>query len=172
MTLLNICEAISLYATRTPDHAALITDADSLSWCQLQNVVTATVEAFRDSGVQPGDRIAAVTENPFAFVATCAAAFLLAAVSVSAAGSIPALAEYCAHGSYLSLYLAIFNMLPVPPLDGSKLLLAARVPTFIYRELAQFGFLLLVALMVATNMGYWMSDGAYQGARLIFQLFS
>ena len=42
----------------------------------------------------------------------------------------------CVRGVRLSLYLAIFNLLPVPPLDGSKLLLAAKVPYFIYAELS------------------------------------
>src|SRR5208283_2252354 len=31
----------------------------------------------------------------------------------------PALSMFLIHGVWLSLYLAIFNMLPVPPLDGS-----------------------------------------------------
>jgi Zn-dependent protease len=100
-------------------------------------------------------------------------ALILAAVSAAAAGSgVTALADYSARGAYLSLYLAIFNLLPVPPLDGSKLLLAARVPVFIYRELAQFGFLLLIAAMVATDLGYWMSDGAFRGARFLLGLFA
>src|SRR5712692_10367847 len=46
----------------------------------------------------------------------------------------------CLSAARLSLFLAIFNMLPVPPLDGSKLLLAARVPIFIYVELARTGY--------------------------------
>src|SRR5580692_5488383 len=40
---------------------------------------------------------------------------LVARVAVTAA---PALSQFAARGVYLSLYLAIFNMLPVPPLDG------------------------------------------------------
>src|SRR5204863_8463698 len=43
-----------------------------------------------------------------------------------------AVSVMCARAARLSLYLAIFNMIPVPPLDGSKLLLAAHVPVFIY----------------------------------------
>lgn len=97
-------------------------------------------------------------------------AFVLAAVSVFAASSLTGFAGYAAQGAYLSLYLAIFNMLPVPPLDGSKLLLAARLPTFVYRELAHFGFLLLIALMVATDLGYWMSEWAYVGARSFLEV--
>ena len=53
--------------------------------------------------------------------------------------SIPALSEFSVHGVWLSLYLAIINMLPIPPLDGSKLLLAARVPMRVYHELARTG---------------------------------
>jgi len=39
-------------------------------------------------------------------------------------------------GVWLSLYLGIFNLLPVPPLDGSKLLLAARIPCHLHGDLA------------------------------------
>ncbi len=98
-------------------------------------------------------------------------AALLAGVAVSMASVSQPVAEYCAHGAYLSLYLAIFNMLPVPPLDGSKLLLAARVPTFIYAELARVGFLAIIVAFALTDFGYWMSSWAYSGAGLLFGLF-
>src|SRR5690242_15583880 len=55
-------------------------------------------------------------------------AVIMAAVAVATQRSMPALSEFAQHGVLLSLYLAIFNMIPIPPLDGSKLLLAARVP--------------------------------------------
>ena len=55
-------------------------------------------------------------------------AVIMAAVAVATQHSVPALSEFASHGVMLSLYLAIFNMLPIPPLDGSKLLLAARDP--------------------------------------------
>ena len=97
-------------------------------------------------------------------------AAVLAAVAVGTRGTAAAISSYAAQGVYLSLYLAIFNMMPVPPLDGSKLLLAARIPVFIYRELAHFGFLLLIALMVGTNLGYWMAGAAYDGAGILFGL--
>jgi Zn-dependent protease len=74
------------------------------------------------------------------------------------------LAAFLIHGVWLSLYLAIFNMLPVPPLDGSKMLLAARIPPVIYMEIARFGFVALVVLMSATSLGYWMQDWATRGA--------
>jgi Zn-dependent protease len=99
-------------------------------------------------------------------------AVLLAAVARATAGRFPSAAEFAAQGVRLSLYLAIFNMLPVPPLDGSKLLLAARVPAAVYNELARFGFMLLVVAISVSDLGRWMSLWSWQGTRLIFGLFS
>jgi Zn-dependent protease len=82
----------------------------------------------------------------------------------------PLAAAFAARGVYLSLYLAVFNMLPVPPLDGSKLLLAARVPVAVYNELGRFGFLLLLIAMTRTNLGYWMSAWSSETAARIFHV--
>jgi Zn-dependent protease len=73
---------------------------------------------------------------------------------------------------HLSLFLAIFNMIPVPPLDGSKLLLAARVPFFIYNELARFGFLLILIAMSATSLGPWMSNWSTDTTLRIYHFFA
>src|SRR5689334_21246377 len=70
----------------------------------------------------------------------------------------PAFAQFMAEGVQLSLYLALFNMLPIPPLDGSKLLLAARVPIRVYVELARYGLMLLIVLMSSTGVGRLMTD--------------
>jgi Zn-dependent protease len=83
----------------------------------------------------------------------------------------PILAEFLVRGIPLSLYLALFNMIPVPPLDGSKLLLAMRIPPAIYGELARFGFLLVLLAMSYTGMASWMSYWSLRGARGILSLF-
>ena len=70
----------------------------------------------------------------------------------------------------LSLYLAIINMLPFPPLDGSKLLLAARVPAVVYMELSRFGFMLLIVLISVTRLGILMNEWSYEGTRAIFSV--
>ena len=80
--------------------------------------------------------------------------------------------ELCARAAHLSLFLAIFNMLPLPPLDGSKLLLAARVPPFIYNELARFGFILILLAISATSLGRWMSIWSDQATIAIFHWFA
>src|SRR5579872_6283101 len=95
-------------------------------------------------------------------------AVILAIVAVATVGASPAFANFAARGVRLSLYLAIFNMVPVPPLDGSKLLLAARVPPVIYNEIARAGFMILIVLVSFTGVGQYMSVWAYDGARAIF----
>ena len=95
-------------------------------------------------------------------------AVILAAIAVALARSVPALSSFAQRGVSLSLYLAIFNMLPVPPLDGSKLLLAARIPMVVYMELSRIGFMLLIVAMSMTSIGVWMSEWSYLGARAIF----
>ena len=98
-------------------------------------------------------------------------AVILAAIARITVPFAPALAQFAARGVNLSLYLAIFNMLPVPPLDGSKLLLAARIPVSIYNELARAGFLLLIVVISVSDLGRWMSQWSYSGTMHIFSLF-
>jgi Zn-dependent protease len=95
-------------------------------------------------------------------------AVIMAIVALASARALPALAEFAQRGVYLSLYLAIFNLLPVPPLDGSKLLLAARIPMVVYIELARFGFMLLIVAVSVSDLGRWMSEWSYLGGRAIF----
>jgi Zn-dependent protease len=97
-------------------------------------------------------------------------AVILALAAILSFRMAPAVAGYAAKGVQLSLYLAIFNLIPVPPLDGSKLLLAAKVPYVVYAELARFGLLLLLVLLTATSLGRWMSLWSLQGTELIFRL--
>jgi Zn-dependent protease len=97
-------------------------------------------------------------------------AVILAVVKRAAESAAPALSQFAERGVYLSLYLAIFYMLPVPPLDGSKLLLAARIPPKIYNEIARAGFLLLIVAVSISDLGIWMSNWSYQAAAHIFAL--
>jgi Zn-dependent protease len=97
-------------------------------------------------------------------------AVILAAAALLTARVAPPFAQYAATGAELSLYLAIFNLLPIPPLDGSKLLLAAKVPMFIYVELARFGLIILLVALTATPLGRWMSLWSLLATEQIFQI--
>jgi len=98
-------------------------------------------------------------------------AVLLAAVGTLAAERAPAVAELAVKGVLLSLYLALFNLLPVPPLDGSKLLLAARVPVVAYEFLARHGFLVLIVAIAVTPLGRWLSRLTWAGTLWLLRLF-
>jgi Zn-dependent protease len=100
-------------------------------------------------------------------------AILLGVLARVAAGPLPALSNYAAQGVFLSLYLALFNLLPIPPLDGSKLLLATPSIFMIrvYQELARFGFVLLIVAMSATDLGRWLSRFSWEGTLLILRVF-
>jgi Zn-dependent protease len=98
-------------------------------------------------------------------------AVILAAVAAATAHANLAVANFAAQGVELSLYLALFNMIPVPPLDGSKLLLAARLPAQVYTGLARYGFLLLILLMVRTNVGITISLWSTEATRTMLGWF-
>ena len=81
-------------------------------------------------------------------------------------------ANFAAQGARLSIYLALFNMVPVPPLDGSKLLLAARIPVEIYSMVARYGFLLLILLIAYTSLGITISAWSVEATRAMLGWFS
>jgi len=97
-------------------------------------------------------------------------AMILGILAVALAHAAPAAAGFLARGVELSLYLALLNMLPFPPLDGSKLLLLARLPGAVYMELSRFGFMLLIVLLSVTRLGVLMSQWSYLGAHAIFSM--
>ena len=62
----------------------------------------------------------------------------------------------------ISLILGIFNLIPVPPLDGSHILhnlLPSRAQAA-YRGVARFGFLILLLVFWYTPLDEWMFDPA------------
>lgn len=81
-------------------------------------------------------------------------ALLLQAVPFFPATAAPWLVQTLYQSVLLNLVLAVFNMLPLPPLDGSRIV-ASLLPVGLarhYARLDRFGFLLLIAIIFLIPM--------------------
>lgn len=68
---------------------------------------------------------------------------------------------------FVNLFLAAFNLLPVPPLDGSHVV-AAILPRSVaqaYRSIGVFGILIVILLLQSTGLGM----GLLNGCRLVME---
>ncbi|MBI4064163.1 MAG: site-2 protease family protein [Elusimicrobia bacterium] len=97
-------------------------------------------------------------------LACLAAAAIAAAARIAGAGSYQNLLFYVLNYAVLiNLYLAIFNLIPVHPLDGSKVLgsLLPRNLSLAYERLAPYGFFIIVILMWTGLFGQIVSPVVY-----------
>ena len=95
--------------------------------------------------------LAGITANLILFVA-CAGCFALTGVL---AGGVPGLTEsltilqrMTVYGMWFNLVLAFFNLIPLPPLDGSHVFYHMLPPGagLKYRQISRFGFLPIMAV--------------------------
>jgi Zn-dependent protease len=63
---------------------------------------------------------------------------------------------FCKYGVIINLYLMLFNLIPIPPLDGSKVImpLLPRAMQQLYMQLEPVGFVLILVLLYS---GIWSS---------------
>jgi Zn-dependent protease len=94
---------------------------------------------------------------------------IFAGVIVVLANFAPNAVDILFRAVFLSIYLALFNLIPLPPLDGSKVLLAAGFPVRWYIELGRYGFLLLMVLFYSTGLGQWLSTTTMTGSAALFR---
>jgi Zn-dependent protease len=82
-------------------------------------------------------------------------------------GLVPNIIEYAV---IFNLALALFNLLPIPPLDGYNLVLPFLPPRWQYtiQRNVQYGFLLLLLLVILPNSPItWLFRLAFAGADLL-----
>ncbi|HVO34750.1 MAG TPA: site-2 protease family protein [Gemmatimonadales bacterium] len=89
----------------------------------------------------------------------CALAFVLLGIlgkALPAIGGVLAILQrMMSYGVFLNYILAFFNLIPVPPLDGSHILYHLLPPAqgARYRQLGQLGFVLIVAMFLIPRVG-------------------
>lgn len=79
---------------------------------------------------------------------------------------IPMLRDVLVYFVFINVVLMVFNLIPIPPLDGSKVLFAfldRRTEYQIRPVLEQYGFLILLAL-------FFLPPGGSIGGRLLFPI--
>ncbi len=72
------------------------------------------------------------------------------------AGSYPHVSHICAWGVMLNLTLAVFNMVPIPPLDGSRVV-TSILPmklAYYYSRLEPFGIIIVIVLLNFGMLGF------------------
>lgn len=111
--------------------------------------VPVTIENFRDRKL--GDITVSLAGPASNILLALGLTVVLAASNlIYGATDVPAaLGSLCRYGILLNLILAIFNLLPIPPLDGSHVV-ANLLPgpmAYAYRSLGQVGLLILLGAM-------------------------
>lgn len=111
--------------------------------------VPVTPENYRDRRL--GDITVSLAGPTSNVILALGFAGLLLGGRIVSGGSPPAvLLEFCFYGIFLNFILAVFNLLPIPPLDGSHVVANLLPPraAYAYRSLGAFGLLIVLLLLV------------------------
>jgi Zn-dependent protease len=100
------------------------------------------------------------------------AAVLVAAARMGVAFHSEPFAEYCIQAAGLSLVLCFFNLIPIPPLDGSQIL---RVVTGMshetYANFARFGFIAIILVLQIPPVRWALGAATYGTLDVLVRIF-
>lgn len=88
--------------------------------------------------------------------------------------NLAALAAMSSIGISINLFLGLLNLIPIPPLDGSRVVSACLPPrtSYYYEKIEPFGFIILIALLVSGLLNSILLGPYYYFSGLIFSLFN
>ena len=120
--------------------------------------------------------LAGIVTNVLLAVLSVGVVVLLGLLGQQLPGAVPSLAilqRMAAYGVLINLVLAVFNLLPLPPLDGSHVFKYLLPPAWSlkYQELGRFGFMLLLPLLWLGVIARWMTP-AYALNRLAESVYA
>jgi len=73
---------------------------------------------------------------------------LIALARIGQIAGVESMIEICGKWAFVSLILCFFNLLPIPPLDGSRIVRAAfNISYETYYQFARYGFILLIVVL-------------------------
>lgn len=77
-------------------------------------------------------------------------------------------------GVLINLILGLLNLIPIPPLDGSRILASMLPPTQAkyYMMLEPFGFFILAALLFTGALGWLLGPALTLAVKIIYALFN
>lgn len=66
--------------------------------------------------------------------------------------------QFCYQAAIMNLGLFFFNLLPIPPLDGSRLMrVATNMSHETYNQLAQYSYFVIIAVIQLTPVPHWIA---------------
>ncbi len=125
---------------------AMVSNAPIIGWAKPTPVNTRNLRHPRR------DHILVTAAGPASNLMIALSAALILRLIPVEVGPVPMIATQVL---LLNVLLAVFNMLPIPPLDGGQILMALLPPaiSFRLRFLYEYGFLILMALLITGVLG-------------------
>jgi Zn-dependent protease len=82
------------------------------------------------------------------------------------------LAEYCIQAAGLSLILCFFNLIPVPPLDGSQVMRVVTGMSYeTYASFARFGFIIIIVVLQIPPVQWVLGTATYGTLGILMRVF-